>query len=345
MPETAVQVKFMFGPLFAARVLARKSSKLSGDHRVPSFGPLGGEKKEDGQFADWSEQQILRAVGTVAIAFLVVSGIWSVPAALAQAGGREPSCMDCHKPNAVTIDPARFARSVHAAFDCSFCHTTGFNKFPHSGNRTQMRDCTDCHRGGQFTKIEQAVKSSVHATMVDPAFRCTNCHSPHYFIPASRMTDASEAILVANQSCLGCHATGDTLADKDRDLAKKHGYLFHAELHLSRNACVACHTPPGQETLHLILPKSEAVKDCATCHAQNSMLASKLYAHLALKERAQYGFVNAILFNNAYLVGANRNRWLDWGAFGLIGLVVLGVAAHGLGRWVFAAYRRRRRRS
>jgi hypothetical protein len=72
------------------------------------------------------------------------------------------------------------------------------------------------------------------------------------------------------------------------------------------------------------------------------MLATKLYAHLALKERAQYGFVNAILFNNAYLTGANRNKWLDWGAFGLAGLVLLGVAAHGLGRWAFADFRRRR---
>ena len=71
------------------------------------------------------------------------------------------------------------------------------------------------------------------------------------------------------------------------------------------------------------------------------MLATKLYAHLALKERTQQGFVNAILINNAYLVGANRNRWLDWGALGLAGLLLLGVAAHGLGRWVFARSRRR----
>jgi len=215
-----------------------------------------------------------------------------------------------------------------------------------------MPDCIDCHRGWSspidFNKIAQGVKASVHVKVVDPAFRCTNCHSPHYFVPASRMTDASEAILVSNKSCLGCHAAGDAPAAKDLALAKlaeKHRLLFHAKLHLQRNACVACHTPSGQQTVHLILPKSEALRDCNACHAQNSLLVTKLYTHLALKERAQYGFVNAILFNNAYLTGAIRNRWLDWGAFGLAALTLLGVAAHGLGRWVLAGFRRRRRRS
>ncbi len=284
----------------------------------------------------------MKALG--AIAFFLAAGIWSVPSGMAQTSGAEPPCTQCHepKPSDITIDPERFAQSVHGAVDCTTCHTAGFKKFPHTSTRAVMRDCIDCHKGGKIAKIAQAVKASVHGTMVDPAFRCTICHSPHYFIPASHIKNVSEAILVANQSCLGCHATGDTLAAKDLDLAKKHGYLFHAELHLERTECVACHTPPGQETTHLILRKSEAVRDCTTCHAQNSMLATKLYSHLALKERAQHGFVNAILFNNAYLVGANRNWWFDWAAFGLAVLLLLGVGAHGLGRWVFALFRRRR---
>jgi Cytochrome c3 len=290
----------------------------------------------------------LRVVG--AIVLFLAGAIWSVPTGLAQTGGGEPPCMQCHRPSDVTIDPARYARSVHGAFPCTVCHTKGFNQFPHTSTRAEMRDCIDCHKGQSFppfnfNTIAQAVKASVHVKTVDPAFRCENCHSPHYFIPASRITDASEFVFVSNNSCLACHAAGDTPAAKDLafgKLAEKHRWLFHAELHLQRTACVACHTPPGQQSVHLILPKSEAVRDCTICHAKNSMLATKLYAHLALQERAQYGFVNAILFNNAYLTGANRNKWLDWGAFGLAGLVLLGVAAHGLGRWAFAGFRRRR---
>jgi Cytochrome c3 len=288
----------------------------------------------------------MRADGSI---LLFLAGLtWAVPAAMAQASGREPSCMDCHKPRDTTIDPVQFARSVHGALDCTTCHTEGFEKFPHPSSRAAMPNCIDCHSGPatptiDFDKIAEEVKASVHVKLVDPAFRCTNCHSPHYFIPTSRMTDASEAILVANKSCLGCHAAGDNPTAKQtavKALAEKHRVFPHWELHIQRNACVACHTPRDQQTVHLILPKSGALRDCAACHAQNSLLATKLYRFLATKERTERGWVNAILFNSAYLTGAIRNKWLDWGTVVLAGLVLLGVAAHGAGRWLFARWRR-----
>jgi hypothetical protein len=70
------------------------------------------------------------------------------------------------------------------------------------------------------------------------------------------------------------------------------------------------------------------------------MLATKLYSHLALKERAEEGWLNAVLFNNAYLIGATRNRWLDWAMWILAGLTIFGVGAHAAGRWVGARMRR-----
>jgi len=289
----------------------------------------------------------MRAVGSI---LLFLAGLtWAVPAAMAQAAGRGPSCMDCHKPRDTTIDPVQFGHSVHRNLDCATCHTEGFDTFPHKSSRATMPDCIDCHSGPatppiDFDKIAEEVKAGVHVKLVDPAFRCTNCHNPHYFVPASRMTDVSQALLAANDSCLGCHAGGDAPAAKDlafRKLADKHRLLFHADLHLKRNACIACHTPSEQQIVHHILPKSEALRDCSVCHTKNSMLVTKLYSHLALKERAEHGWVNAILFNNSYLSGATRNKWLDWGTFGLTGLVFLGVAAHGTGRWLFARLRRK----
>jgi hypothetical protein len=68
-------------------------------------------------------------------------------------------------------------------------------------------------------------------------------------------------------------------------------------------------------------------------------MVTKLYTHLALKERAENGWVNAILFNNAYLTGATRNKWLDWGTLGITALVLLLLGAHGTGRWLFAHFR------
>ncbi len=258
--------------------------------------------------------------------------------------------MECHQPRNTTIDPMQFARSVHASLDCNSCHTQGFNKFPHTSGRATMPDCIDCHAGMvvsptiDFDKISQGVQASVHVKLVDPAFRCTNCHSPHYFIPASRMADATQARFVANKSCLGCHAAGETPAATNaalEKLEKKHKLFPHWRLHIQENACIACHTPRGEQTVHLILPKSQALRDCAACHGKNSLLATKLYTHLALKERAEHGWVNAMVFNNAYLTGAIRNTWLDWATLALAGLVVLGVAAHGIGRLLFARLRRR----
>ncbi|MGO9516206.1 MAG: cytochrome c3 family protein [Candidatus Korobacteraceae bacterium] len=291
----------------------------------------------------------MRAVGTFVL--LLASAIWFAPASVAQKADQAPHCMECHQPRDTTIDPVQFSHSVHATLDCDSCHTEGFNKFPHTSSRAAMPDCIDCHSGMvvsptiDFDKIAQGVQASVHVKMVDPAFRCTNCHSPHYFIPASRMADASEARFVANKSCLGCHAAGDTPAATNlalEKLAEKHRLFPHWKLHIQENACVACHTPRGEQTIHLILPKSGALRDCAACHGKNSLLATKLYTHLALKERAEHGWMNSMVFNNAYLTGAIRNRWLDWTTLGLAVLVFLGVAAHGLGRLLFARFLRRR---
>ena len=289
----------------------------------------------------------MRAVSTI-ILFLA-STTWIVPAVKAQTSEKSPPCKECHQPRDTTIDLTLFARSVHGDLDCTSCHTDGFDKFPHTSTRAAMPDCRDCHTGSvsptiDFDKITEGVKASVHAQLVDPAFRCTNCHSPHYFIPGSRMTNVSEALHAANKSCLGCHAAGESTTTEDLafgNLVEKHRLLFHAELHLQRNACVACHTPRGEQTVHLILPKSEALKDCSACHAKNSLLATKIYLLLAPKEHAEHGWVNVIVFNNAYLTGATRNRWLDWGALALAVLVLLGVAAHGIGRLAFASFRRR----
>lgn len=283
-----------------------------------------------------------------AILAFFVCAILPAPRALAQSAGQAPPCMQCHGPNRVVIDPDRYARSVHAALDCTTCHAEGVDKFPHTTHIENIPDCKDCHSGISgsidFGRIEQEFQASVHVAK-DPSFRCTSCHSPHDFVPASRMTNVSEAIAAANRSCLRCHAPGASPTARQsaaEALAEKHNLFPHADLHMQRVTCVACHTADGQEKLHLIAPKSQAVRDCVDCHAQNSMLLTKLYTHLALRERAEYGWANAIFFNNAYLTGANRNRWLDSGTLLLALLTAMGAAAHAIGRLISAYFRRRK---
>jgi len=295
--------------------------------------------------------------GVLLLTGAVIWGL-SAPATAETGANGETACIRCHKPSDTTIDPARYARSVHGEQDCAVCHMDGFSEFPHKGSRAQAPDCTTCHGGASpfdFDGIAQAVKESVHAQRVDAAFRCTNCHSPHYFVPATRMTDLALGIASANQGCLGCHASGASPSGARsalESLAKRHAALLpHSRLHLQANPCIACHADlhereitvahPGPGRIHRVLPAVAALKDCAACHGRNSVLATKLYAHLAVKERAEHGWLNAVLFNTAYVTGATRNRWLDWGTFGLTAVTILGIGVHGAGRWLGARLRRR----
>lgn len=133
--------------------------------------------------------------------------------------------MNCHKPSQTAIEPARLARSVHGKLDCGTCHMEGFSQYPHSGKRTDALDCMDCHGGDsslpyEFDKVANAVKDSVHVTVVDAAFRCTNCHSPHYFIPATSMKDLLAGINLTNQNCFGCHPGRGDMRDARLSLKK-----------------------------------------------------------------------------------------------------------------------------
>jgi hypothetical protein len=92
----------------------------------------------------------MRAIGWVAL--FVAGATWLVPTSMAQAGEKAPPCMTCHKPNDTTIDPELYARSVHHALDCTFCHTEGFDKVPHTSQATD--DCVDCHEGPATPPID-----------------------------------------------------------------------------------------------------------------------------------------------------------------------------------------------
>jgi hypothetical protein len=78
---------------------------------------------------------------------------------------------------------------------------------------------------------------------------------------------------------------------------------------------------------HKILPKEEAVKRCTECHSQNSRLMHSLYKFEAMEAR-KVGFANGIMINNAYVIGANQNVWLNRLSFLVFGLTLLVIAFH-----------------
>ncbi len=74
----------------------------------------------------------------------------------------------------------------------------------------------------------------------------------------------------------------------------------------------------------------------------NSALRVRLYRHLVEEERETVGFVNSVILNEAYVIGATRNRYLDM-FFGIsVAVIAAGLGLHGVVR-VIAGIRRRRR--
>ena len=278
---------------------------------------------------------VMRPVGWIVLCLAAM--LWfALPGV---AGADEVKCIECHSGD--PIDPDRYANSAHKDMSCTDCHQKGFNKHPHTGKTAEAESCMDCHEGSTaWDEAAQGTKASVHADMLS----CANCHDPHHLLPPNLVLNPSEGLAALNRSCLQCHAAGDTPADNRAAFAElivKHEQLSQAAIHLQRVACVVCHTPPTETSIHNILPKSEAINDCDKCHTRESILVTKLDSFLAGKEGAERGWINAALYNSgAYVIGATRNQWLDWGVLLILAMTLGGVGAHALLRWFFGYIRR-----
>ncbi len=60
----------------------------------------------------------------------------------------------------------------------------------------------------------------------------------------------------------------------------------------------------------------------------NSLLTHTLYKFQSQEARAEYGFVNAIVMNEAYVIGANRNSYLNLISIIIFGLTFIGIVLH-----------------
>jgi hypothetical protein len=82
---------------------------------------------------------------------------------------------------------------------------------------------------------------------------------------------------------------------------------------------------------HKILPKEQAVHLCSDCHSTNSILLTKLYKYHAEESRTDQGYYNSVILNDAYVIGANRNRYLN-----ILSLLFFGLALSGIGVHIVA---------
>jgi hypothetical protein len=78
---------------------------------------------------------------------------------------------------------------------------------------------------------------------------------------------------------------------------------------------------------HEIRPKAEAVKGCNDCHSGNSILMASLYKFQSKEQRSD-GFINGIILNESYVIGANRNQYLNVLSVIIFSLVMIVIVIH-----------------
>jgi len=240
------------------------------------------------------------------------------------------------------IDPVNFLNGTHGAFKCTDCHSSDYTTVPHPASVKFEADytCLDCHGGDEkyasfhFETIDEEYARSVHADSLGTDFNCWSCHNPHSY----KLTGPKEKVLnkvaIDNGMCLNCHGNPikfENLADKEiPNLINRHDWLPNQALHFKNVRCIDCHGAQNDSlsVAHLIKPKKNAVRKCVECHSTNSILMSSLYKHAVREKRNQLGFYNGVITNEAYIIGANRNYYLNVASIIIFALALLGIAIH-----------------
>lgn len=240
------------------------------------------------------------------------------------------------------IDRNTFYNANHKSFSCTDCHSEEYTKFPHAGElrMEQMYNCIDCHGGDEkfarfkFEEIETEYQKSVHFKLEEEGFTCWKCHGPHDYKVSVRHTgNLKETILYDNNICLNCHSNYNhfqLLTERQEiNIVKKHDWLPNQATHFKNVRCIECHSEVNNDILvsHLINPKEKAVKKCNECHSQNSLLMSSLYKFQSREQRKD-GFLNGIILNESFVIGANRNAYLTFISIGIYALIVIIIGVH-----------------
>lgn len=254
--------------------------------------------------------------------------------------------MDLKLLSTLTIDQGHFEHSDHGKMACRDCHGEGYIPYPHKdGAKKLIKDCVSCHQAPAKT-IMPEFKASTHFKGHSDRFTCNACHEPHLMRKGTSFHTGKEAAASDNGSCLACHDDDKRYlalmkpGSKRPDIAAAHNWLPEEALHMQQVRCVDCHSPMADvgSLSHEVQQKDKAVRACEACHDQKTELGGRLYKTRMRDGEAHWGgFDNAPLLQEIYVVGANRNNWLDWVIGGLLALTVALLT----GRWLI---RRRRAR-
>ncbi|NEV62525.1 cytochrome c3 family protein [Thiorhodococcus minor] len=297
-----------------------------------------------------------RTIGTA----LLLLGSLHAGASAVQDASDNKSCLRCHQmatlayrdPTSgeivdLSVDPNALSHSTHGELACSDCHAADYEQYPHPDRlKDEALACVGCHeeqddaqeRRYRFETIDKEFKHSVHVTSDAPEaadFGCHSCHDPHAFRNSEVGEDIAQIVRDDNAICMSCH---EELNDPYRD---PHLWLPKREKHREAVRCLDCHTPvseSGQPVSHQILAGEDSNRDCVQCHSKAPQLLNRLYQYRSETDLANKGWLSKAVFNEAYVVGMSRSPLIDRAALAIIAITLLGLGAHGYGR--YRAYRR-----
>lgn len=250
-------------------------------------------------------------------------------------GMKTETCMDCHprkEKGAEDDKPYDFDRMRE-----EYEGTVHFTEF-----RDAKEKCcgTSTGKPAVAAPATTSPENDPHHQAASQRFTCEHCHEPHYFKATKRIKEPALILQNDNRPCLTCHdddASGPLSDPAEPSLLKAHSYLPHAQLHLTGTRCVDCHASVSSAVSHDLPLGKKADQGCNTCHSVDSVLLKRLYRYVDTTS-SRLGFRNERILQEGYVIGANRHRWTDAVAYGLMSLCLALVLAHGA--WRILARRR-----
>jgi hypothetical protein len=234
----------------------------------------------------------------------------------------------------LAVNPHQYQHSNHKRLACIDCHKANYSTYPHPENvKAEKLFCLDCHQDEpkfipyRFKEIEATFKNSIHATQFPNEFSCFSCHDPHQFKVSRVGDELAQIVRYDNNICLSCHA------ELLKTASLSHVWLPNSTLHWRSVRCIECHTPATPQFSHQILPAAQSVQNCVQCHSKEATLLTRLYQYRSQEDLQTSGWLNKAVFNQSYIIGMSRNETIDrWGLI-ILALTLLGLLAHGLGRF------------
>jgi nitrate reductase cytochrome c-type subunit len=245
----------------------------------------------------------------------------------------------------LNIHSVEFYEANHWSFGCLDCHSFDYTDYPHlcESKFEYIPTCLDCHEGDEavaqynFERIAEEYEKSHHTQLTDTKYSCWSCHDPHGFRMEVRNEEViSHVVATDNAMCLKCHsgttATDLLLGTGLEPLVATHEWLPETVNHFRHVRCLECHADLVDDVLvaHDILPADQAVNTCAECHSSDSRLLHSLYKYQIQEGRIKKGVLGSMITSDIYVIGANRNIFLNWISALIFGLVTLVIIAHAL---------------